>query len=200
MGIIPSGPQYLVALKPLASDLFKQEGVDVYLLTPDARTAAIDKPIAVPPPPGGRSAFPFDVSVLIVYQDEAARQKELKVLASSGGVRWYGDDGLTNLGYQVDWNSAVSFKYEVLTFRWYSRKDVALIQLTAYVPPECVTRGVVTKAAAVAAGAPAACTRTTNDHNSVGEYDAPSPPVTMMNHTGVWYEAATLAPRGLWPE
>jgi hypothetical protein len=142
-----------------------------------------EKAASKTPSPAG---YPFSVSALLVFQDEQAREKELKILMNSPAMRWYGGYDDPRLGWQNDWGSVVSFKYEVVEFVWLDEQDVLLDRLAAYAPPSCITH--------IAPPSPNfKCGSPDVESNEVGEFYNYSPPPLSHDFTFLYKVAMMLA-------
>jgi hypothetical protein len=159
-------------LRPALSFLLSEKGIDVYRL---------EYPIGGNKPrvPQERR-YPFTVRALLVYQGEEARAAELKVLMNSP-IRWLGGRDVPQGGYQQDWASIVSFKFETAEFVWLSRQNVILKYMGIYAPVGCMTPPPVVPGSR--------CGSPEIESNEVGEYDNYSPPP--LNHDLFLFRVAT---------
>jgi hypothetical protein len=178
--------------RPTLTLLLSENGVDVYRLAypPKDESESVMKEKAA----GKTSSparYPFTVSALLVFQDEQARGKELKALMNSPALRWYGGYDDPKLGWQEDWGSIVSFKYETVEFVWLDQNNVLLRRVAAYAPPECITH--------VAPPSPNfKCGSPDIDSNEVGQFFNYSPP-PLSHDFAFLYKVATMLAEGRRP-
>jgi hypothetical protein len=188
--------------RPILTPLLSESGIEVYRLEypprDESKSATGEKTQSKTP---YAARYPFSVSALLVYQDEQAREKEFKVLMNSytpqslqtipyAGVRWYGGYDTAASGYQQDWGSIVSFKYETIEFLWLNDQDVLLRNIGLYAPSGCITH-IAPKQPNFSCGSPDI------ESTEIGEYSNPSPPP--LDHGQFLYKVATALAGGRRP-
>lgn len=186
---------------PILSPLLSENGIEVYRLefpSGDQSKSATGEDARRKT--SSAIHYPFSVGALLVFQDEQAREKELKFLMglqSNGmipltGMIWYGGYDTASSGYQQDWGSIVSFKYETVKFVWLDQQNVLLEQIGAYAPPGCITH-IAPPQPNFSCGSPDVVS------NEVGEFDNYSPPPLSSHDYPFLYKVATMLAEGRRP-
>ncbi len=180
-------------IRPILTFMLSENGIDVYRVAyppqDESKSSASGKAAAKAPSP---ARYPFSVSALLVFQDEQAREKELNTLMNSPAMRWYGGYDDPRLGWQQDWGSIVSFKYETVEFVWLNQQNVLLERVAAYAPPGCITH-IAPPTPNFKCGSPDVAS------NEVGEFYNYSPP-PLSHDFAFLYKVATMLADGMRPE
>jgi hypothetical protein len=191
-------------IRPILTPLLSESGIEVYRLEYPSRDESkftTGEKTQRKAPSAAR--YPFSVSALLVFQDEQAREKELKVLMSSysppslqmipyAGVQWYGGYDTATSGYQQDWGSIVSFKYETVEFVWLDQQHVLLERIRVYAPLGCITH--------IAPPQPNfKCGSPDVKSNQLGEYYNYSPPELSSHDYPFLIKVATMLAEGRRP-
>jgi hypothetical protein len=189
--------------RPILTPLLSENGIDVYRLEYPQRSGGGSlrgqrgSQNAAP-----QARYPFSVTALAVFQDEGTRENQLKAFMDMyppgrestqipfAGVSWFGGYDTADSGYQQDWGSIVSFKYETIEFLWLNKKDVLLRNIGLYAPLGCITH-IAPKQPNFSCGSPDI------ESTEIGEYSNPSPPP--LNHGLFLYKVATMLAEGRRP-
>ncbi|MDE3148388.1 MAG: hypothetical protein KGL37_02870 [Acidobacteriota bacterium] len=158
--------QTVPEVRPKLSFLFSEEGTDVYRLEfPHRHRSKLGAAQDTTKENSRQLSYPFSVSALLVFQGEPAREKELNALLRSP-IEWYGGRYTPENGWQEDWASIVSFKYETVEFTWLNDRQVLFQRRDLYAPQSCITH----------ANPAGDCGWADVNSNEIGYFVNPSPP------------------------